>query len=46
MARIGMGVLERVLRQVGTETLDRLAKLSGADLTTLLLAAMRRRAGT
>jgi hypothetical protein len=40
-----MGVLERVLRQVGTETLDRLAKLPGADLTSLLLAAMRRRAG-
>lgn len=37
--------LPRVVRQAGgDEVLDRLAALSGADLTTLLLAVMRRRA--
>lgn len=36
--------LTRVVRQAGgAEVLDRLARLSGADLTTLLLALMRRR---
>lgn len=39
-----MGVLDRVLREVGDETLERLAALPGADLTTLLLAVMRKRA--
>lgn len=38
-----MGVTERVLRQVGDDAFDRLATLPGADLTTLLLALMRRR---
>ncbi|MGW6448688.1 hypothetical protein [Lentzea sp. NPDC055074] len=41
-----MGVLERVLRSVGGEqVLDRLAALPGSDLTSLLLALARRRAG-
>lgn len=40
-----MGVLTRVLRSLGgEEALDRLAKLPGSDLTTVLLALMRRRA--
>ncbi|TWP46506.1 hypothetical protein FKR81_35680 [Lentzea tibetensis] len=39
-----MGALDRVLREVGDETLDRLAALPGADLATLLLAVMRKRA--
>jgi len=43
---MGMGVLTRVLRSLGgEEALDRLARLSGSDLTTVLLALMRRRAG-
>jgi len=38
------GPLDRVLRQAGGEqTLDALVSLPGADLTTLLLEAMRRR---
>ncbi|MFD9704103.1 hypothetical protein [Lentzea sp. NPDC059081] len=42
-----MGVLTRVLRSLGgEETLDRLAALSGSDLTSLLLALTRRRAST
>lgn len=42
----GMGVLARVLRSVGgEEVLDRLASLPGSDLTSLLLALARRRAG-
>ncbi|GLY49691.1 hypothetical protein Lesp01_33470 [Lentzea sp. NBRC 102530] len=48
VARImeGMSVLARVLRAVGgEEVLDRLSGLSGSDLTTLLLALARRRAG-
>ncbi|MFS8098427.1 hypothetical protein LFM09_14950 [Lentzea alba] len=40
-----MGVLMRVLRTLGEDALDRLDGLSGSDLTTLLLALMRRRAG-
>jgi hypothetical protein len=41
-----MGVLTRVLRELGDfDALDRLDRLSGSDLTTLLLALMRRRAG-
>ncbi|MDX8035597.1 hypothetical protein SK803_35795 [Lentzea sp. BCCO 10_0856] len=41
-----MGVLTRVLRELGgEEALDRLARLSGSDLTSVLLALMRRRAG-
>ncbi|WP_439660617.1 hypothetical protein ACSHWB_03345 [Lentzea sp. HUAS TT2] len=41
-----MGVLARVLRSVGGEdVLDRLASLSGSDLTSFLLALTRRRAG-
>jgi hypothetical protein len=39
------GPLARVLRSAGDGTLDALTNLSGADLTTLLLAVMRRRAG-
>lgn len=40
------GALGRALRRVGGDgVLDRLARLPGADLTTLLLALMRRRAG-
>ncbi|MFD5827798.1 hypothetical protein [Lentzea sp. NPDC060358] len=40
-----MGVLTRVLRSLGgEEALDRLAGLSGSDLTSVLLALMRRRA--
>ncbi|NKE59931.1 hypothetical protein FXN61_25250 [Lentzea sp. PSKA42] len=40
-----MGVLTRVLRTLGgEEALDRLAGLPGSDLTTVLLALMRRRA--
>ncbi|WP_112272570.1 hypothetical protein [Lentzea terrae] len=40
-----MGVLTRVLRSLGgEEALDRLAQLPGSDLTTVLLALMRRRA--
>lgn len=40
-----MGVLARVLRSVGgEEVLDRLAGLSGSDLTSFLLALSRRRA--
>ena len=40
-----MGVLTRVLRSLGgEEALDRLARLPGSDLTTVLLALMRRRA--
>ncbi|MFC3894714.1 hypothetical protein ACFOWZ_24800 [Lentzea rhizosphaerae] len=40
-----MGVLERVLRALGgEEALDRLASLPGSDLTSVLLALMRRRA--
>lgn len=39
-----MSVLTRVLRKVGGEdALDRLERLPGSDLTTLLLALMRRR---
>lgn len=42
---VGMGVLERVLRALGgEEALDRLARLPGSDLTSVLLALMRRRA--
>lgn len=42
---VGMGVLTRVLRSLGgEEALDRLAQLPGSDLTTVLLALMRRRA--
>ena len=42
----GDSALGRVLRRVGGDgVLDRLARLPGADLTTLLLALMRRRAG-
>jgi hypothetical protein len=42
---VGMGVLTRVLRSLGgQEALDRLAQLPGSDLTTVLLALMRRRA--
>jgi hypothetical protein len=42
---VGMGVLERVLRTLGgEETLDRLSRLPGSDLTSVLLALMRRRA--
>ncbi|MCR3748777.1 hypothetical protein LX88_002747 [Lentzea californiensis] len=42
----GMGVLSRVLRSVGgDEVPDRLAGLPGSDLTSLLLALARRRAG-
>ncbi|WP_434440784.1 hypothetical protein [Lentzea sp. E54] len=41
-----MGVLTRVLRSLGgEEALDRLASLSGSDLTSVLLALTRRRAG-
>ncbi|WP_143116023.1 hypothetical protein [Lentzea xinjiangensis] len=41
-----MGVLARVLRSIGGEdALDRLAALPGSDLTSVLLALMRRRAG-
>lgn len=41
-----MGVLARVLRSVGgEEVLDRLAGLPSSDLTSLLLAVARRRAG-
>lgn len=41
-----MGVLERVLRSLGgEEVLDRLDRLSGSDLTSVLLALTRRRAG-
>jgi hypothetical protein len=39
------GALARVLRQADDEVLDLLAGLPGADLTTLLLEAMRLRAG-
>ncbi|HUQ60797.1 hypothetical protein [Lentzea sp.] len=40
-----MGVLTRVLRSLGgEEALDRLAGLPGSDLTSVLLALMRRRA--
>ncbi|WP_156093696.1 hypothetical protein [Lentzea aerocolonigenes] len=40
-----MGVLKRVLRALGgEEALDRLARLPGSDLTSVLLALMRRRA--
>lgn len=43
---MGVGVLARVLRSLGgQEALDRLASLSGSDLTSVLLALMRRRAG-
>lgn len=43
---VGMGVMTRVLRALGgEEALDRLARLPGSDLTTVLLALMRRRAG-
>ncbi|HEV2778617.1 MAG TPA: hypothetical protein VGX25_04380 [Actinophytocola sp.] len=38
------GPLDRVLRSAGTDTLELLAVLPGADLTTLLLEVMRRRA--
>jgi hypothetical protein len=42
---VGMSVLTRVLRSLGGEdALDRLAGLSGSDLTSVLLALMRRRA--
>ncbi|MCP2202672.1 hypothetical protein [Lentzea flava] len=42
-----MGALSRVLRSLGgEEALERLARLPGSDLTTVLLALMRRRAGT
>ena len=41
-----MGVLTRVLRSLGgEEALERLAALPGSDLTSVLLALMRRRAG-
>ncbi|MET9627603.1 hypothetical protein ABZX92_09075 [Lentzea sp. NPDC006480] len=41
-----MSALSRVLRALGGEdALDRLARLSGSDLTTFLLALTRRRAG-
>jgi hypothetical protein len=44
---VGMGALSRVLRSLGgEEALERLARLPGSDLTTVLLALMRRRAGT
>jgi hypothetical protein len=39
------GALARVLRQTDDDVLDLLAGLPGADLTTLLLEAMRLRAG-
>lgn len=40
-----MSALTRVLRALGSsDALDRLARLPGSDLTTLLLALMRRRA--
>ncbi len=43
---VGMGVLARVLRSLGgEEALERLAALPGSDLTSVLLALMRRRAG-
>ena len=42
---VRVGVLTRVLRSLGgEEALDRLAQLPGSDLTTVLLALMRRRA--
>src|SRR5687768_18563367 len=42
---VGMSALTRVLRALGGEdALDRLARLSGSDLTSVLLALMRRRA--
>ncbi|MCP2249699.1 hypothetical protein LX86_008486 [Lentzea aerocolonigenes] len=42
---VDMGVLKRVLRALGgEEALDRLARLPGSDLTSVLLALMRRRA--
>ncbi len=42
---VGMSALNRVLRALGgSDALDRLAGLPGSDLTTLLLALMRRRA--
>ncbi|SDY34585.1 hypothetical protein SAMN05421504_105237 [Amycolatopsis xylanica] len=39
------GPLDRVVNEVGQETLDLLVGLPGADLTTLLLEVMRIRAG-
>jgi hypothetical protein len=44
-SNIHSGPLSRVLRSTGEQTLDVLAGLPGADLTTLLLEVMRRRAG-
>jgi hypothetical protein len=42
---VGMSALTRVLRALGgSDALDRLARLPGSDLTTLLLALTRRRA--
>src|SRR5689334_6096608 len=44
---VGMSALTRVLRSLGSpDALDRLTRLPGSDLTTLLLALMRQRASS